>query len=399
MAANRVIEKTKDDKDSNWNKWCGFCRQVGQTPYLATTDPKDRIYFFLVFALRYRRDEFTRYATARTEPIGRKRVSTVLQAVGERFTVLDMPDPRLLPNGNFVPKLKWLFAYFDREDPAPKRVWPANLRILRAMHAVVLENPTEENWAALDLAIMAFFYLCRPGEYAKSPSTTPGLSKPFTLQDARFSTNKRSNLSAVSCDLNEVSVATHGSLTFTDQKNATKDETVGHSATDDPIFCPVRAVGRRVAHLRKHNAPPNTPLYTVYPGNNTPPVAITTGKHITPLLRQGAARVQDVTGIPPEKLQAYSLRSGGATALLCADTDPFIVQLLGRWNSDAMLRYLRAQAIPVTAHHSKKMLHCGNYTFIPTTGAAHQTVLHHHDIPSVLRPDEEDPELDVALLA
>jgi hypothetical protein len=77
--------------------------------------------------------------------------------------------------------------------------------------------------------------------------------------------------------------------------------------------------------------------------------------------------VQHVTGIPPERIEAYSLRSGGATALLCANIDEHVIQLLGRWKSDAMFRYLRTMAMPVTNHTSKAMLEHGHYTFAPTS--------------------------------
>ena len=59
------------------------------------------------------------------------------------------------------------------------------------------------------------------------------------------------------------------------------------------------------------------------------------------------------------------LRPGGATALLCAGVDPDLIQLLGRWLSDAMFRYLRVQA--ATKRLSQLMLEHGTYTFAPGT--------------------------------
>ncbi len=64
-------------------------------------------------------------------------------------------------------------------------------------------------------------------------------------------------------------------------------------------------------------------------------------------------------------LIARSLRPGSATALLCAGIDSDHIQLLGRWQSDAMFRYLRIQA--ATGDLSQKMLDHGGYSFAPGT--------------------------------
>ena len=62
-------------------------------------------------------------------------------------------------------------------------------------------------------------------------------------------------------------------------------------------------------------------------------------------------------------LSARSLRPGGATALMCAGVDSDFIQLMGRWQSDAMFRYLRCQV--ATSQLSQKMLDHGHYTFAP----------------------------------
>ena len=53
---------------------------------------------------------------------------------------------------------------------------------------------------------------------------------------------------------------------------------------------------------------------------------------------------QPSRGIPAASISCRSLRPGGATALLCAGVDDETIKLIGRWQSDAMLRYLRVDA-------------------------------------------------------
>ena len=69
----------------------------------------------------------------------------------------------------------------------------------------------------------------------------------------------------------------------------------------------------------------------------------------------------------PLRISARSLRPGGATALLCAGVDPDSIALLGRWKSDAMLRYLGIQATSHTRNLAQLMVQHGAFTFIPAS--------------------------------
>ncbi len=84
---------------------------------------------------------------------------------------------------------------------------------------------------------------------------------------------------------------------------------------------------------------------------------------VTNALRHAANACALRTGIDPALISARSLRPGGATALLCANVDKDAIMLLGCWKSDAMLRYLRIQAM--TPGFSQRMLDHGAYTFHP----------------------------------
>ena len=158
---------------------------------------------------------------------------------------------------------------------------------------------------------------------------------------------------------------THVALIFTDQKNCVKGETVGHCSSGDPFWDPVKRIARRVEYLRLQNAPADTPLFTYYDRHNQPKYITTLD--ITKCLRRAATSVYNKTGILPNRITGQSLRSGGATALLCANWDKDKIQLLGRWKSDAMLRYLRMQAMQATSEASKAMLNHGCFTFHPST--------------------------------
>ena len=52
-------------------------------------------------------------------------------------------------------------------------------------------------------------------------------------------------------------------------------------------------------------------------------------------------------------------------ALLCGKVDFNIIRMLGRWHSDAMMRYLHLQAQPVMKRFAVAMYNDGNYSFLP----------------------------------
>ena len=163
--------------------------------------------------------------------------------------------------------------------------------------------------------------------------------------------------------MNELKASVHATLTFDDQKNAVRGETTGHGRNGHPILCPHAALLSRVLHLRLHQAPPTTPLYTFY-GSDQKARPIYT-RDVTMLLRRGASEVKAITGIDPKQVTSYSLRSGGATTLLCSGVDENLIRLLGRWKSDAMFRYLRVQATSLTHNLSNTMLAYGSFSFQP----------------------------------
>jgi hypothetical protein len=96
------------------------------------------------------------------------------------------------------------------------------------------------------------------------------------------------------------------------------------------------------------------------------PQQITTAD-ITAELRAAAADVEHLTHIPPDRIEAYSLRSGGATSLLVSGVDDTAIRALGRWKSDAIFLYLRTQASSLTAGYSRHMLQHGQFTFSPSS--------------------------------
>ena len=68
-------------------------------------------------------------------------------------------------------------------------------------------------------------------------------------------------------------------------------------------------------------------------------------------------------------------------ALLCGNIDTDVIKLVGRWKSDAIFRYLHAQALPIITDLSRTMLKHGRFTLLPGSNIppAAVPILQHYD--------------------
>ena len=158
-------------------------------------------------------------------------------------------------------------------------------------------------------------------------------------------------------------------LSFPDQKNGEKATPVTHGNTSDSLLSPVQAVLRQVLrqvlHLRQHNAPPTTPLYSLYARGKFHPV---TAQDLTTALRSACSAIGAKVGLTPKDISVRALRNGGCVALIRAGVDTLKARLLGHWKSWSMLEYLKQTSIGISSF-AQQMLDSGSYV-IPR----HQTL-------------------------
>ena len=172
-------------------------------------------------------------------------------------------------------------------------------------------------------------------------------------------------VNAVNISLEQIEAATKCHLEFTDQKNGEKGEAVTHGDNTELLLSPLKAVRRRIEHLRQHHAPANTPLFTVYTPEG---VQTVTSRHITAALRQSCKIIGPDLGISPKDISARALRAGGAMALLRSGIDDTLIRLQGRWKSWAMLEYLHRSATD-TSEYAQLMVQGGTYVI-----SRHETI-------------------------
>jgi hypothetical protein len=218
-------------------------------------------------------------------------------------------------------------------------------------------NQNEGDAAISDVVAIAFYFLLRPGEYTGTTSD----DTPFLMQDIMFFKGN-TQLPEHTALLPDIEQATAVGLTFTTQKNGIRNEKIVHGLSGHPLCCPVKATARTVLHLRHNQASEAAPLASYYLGRRHHTVKT---KDVTDVLRFAASALVSKTGLTPQDISARSLRAGGAMALLCGNVDQDLIKLLGRWRSDAMMRYLFVQAEPIMKKFASAMFNNGAYSFLP----------------------------------
>ena len=337
---------------THWRKWTEFCCELGLDTFLEAFPNKTPI--LQVFLHRVRSGTLA----ADGDQVRARTAEDYLRSVAQTFLSVGKDDPRLNSAGSTDFRIARMIAAWKKEDPPPRRVKPIPIAVVRRLCEIAQALPPDSHLlrAIADMIIIAFFYLLRPGEYTDSTSDTV----PFTLGDVQLFLGPR-RLNLLSTPEEELLRATSASLTFTTQKNGVPGEVIRLGRTGHHFCCPTLAIVRRVLHLRTHGAPLSTPLARAFTADGPRSVTPT---HITTHLRNAVKYLGTDLGFLPSDVSARSLRAGGAMALLVSKVDTDVIQLLGRWRSDAMFRYLHIQAEPITRDFARRMFQA-DYTLVP----------------------------------
>jgi hypothetical protein len=145
-------------------------------------------------------------------------------------------------------------------------------------------------------------------------------------------------------------------------KNGVHGEVIDLGSSGDPELCPVLYLVCCILRLRHFNAPASTLLATHFSNQMWQPIS---PSDVTVTLCLAAAVLGPTYGFLPKDISTWPMRAAGATALLCAQVDTDIIQLIGRWRPDEILRYRHVQAQPVMRHFAQQMLTHGAFTMHP----------------------------------
>ena len=187
------------------------------------------------------------------------------------------------------------------------------------------------------MIILAFFFAMRSCEYLTIHT------KLLRIQDIRFFQERK--------DITQNRATNHLAdiicITFRDQKNGEKDETITLSRTTDPIMCPVRqgaCIVNRILAIPGQTA--DSTINTYQSGNHKYTLKSETA--IKRVRKLATALGSDQLGHDPLDIGLHSIRSAAAMAMILSGVPNYMVMLIGRWKSDAFLIYIRKHVAEFT---------------------------------------------------
>lgn len=147
------------------------------------------------------------------------------------------------------------------------------------------------------------------------------------------------------------------------QKNGWKGVCVHQETNGNLIHCPVRALGRRFAHIRRCTKDDTTFLSAFFAGGTRFDV---TDKDIRKSIKAAATILNypEFKGIPILRIDTHSLRSGGANALSLSGYSDREIQKMGRWRSATFKEYIREELACFSAGMSTNMKRKFNFVNI-----------------------------------
>ena len=244
---------------------------------------------------------------------------------------------------------------YSQADPAERPEKAVTCSLLREIASV---RATEEDRAVGQLTVGAFFFAMRSCEY--SGVNGERRTKLLRLRNVQFFRGRRRMLHSERSLLSADSV----SITFEFQKNDERDVTITQHCTHDAVLCPVRAWAALVRRVRGYRGTnDDTPVNAFVIGGTLK--FIRASRLVTKIRASATVIGEDVLGCPPSEFGTHSLRSGAAMAMYLNDVPTYTIMLVGRWSSEAFLKYIRRQVQEFTTGVSARMIQRGSFFNVP----------------------------------
>jgi hypothetical protein len=197
---------------------------------------------------------------------------------------------------------------------------------------------------------MAFFFAMRSCEYLKT--TGSRRTDPIRLGDITFRDRFNRIVPHTDPNLHE---AESVSITFRFQKRDLRDDTITQSRSGNRVYCPVIACATIVREMLADKWGPKDYVYKYRQENGT--WSSVTSQAALLMLRQFLRDTNsELLNIKPDECGLHSLRSSAAMAMYLNGIPVYTIMLLGRWSSDAFLRYIRKQVTEFSKGVARRMI-------------------------------------------
>jgi len=352
-----VVQGTNAKQARAWSRFNSYLILIGcyNDPYLESFSRAQRHRILVAFAHAIREGRFSseHHKTLKSESI-----RATLDCVAQTFKLADKPDPRLDGENKLAFILQRQLRYYSNSD-TPTIPQAAMIgSILREFYK--LSNSSSSDKALCELFIGAFFFAMRSCEYIKV--TGYHKTKLLQVKNIRFFRGKR----CLDHKDSLLHMADCVSITFELQKKDTKHDTITQHRSGNRILCPVRVWASIIKRIISYQTTTKeTAVNTYLLDNNS--IHLFTGKELLHRLRLATSSIgSDTLGFTADQIGLHSARSGAAMAMYLAGVPIFTIMLIGRWSSDAFMRYIRKQVKEFSEGISSKMIHHEQFFTIPS---------------------------------
>lgn len=145
-------------------------------------------------------------------------------------------------------------------------------------------------------------------------------------------------------------------ITFEFQKNEQRDDTVVQCRSGDPLLCPVKAWAAVAQRILSYPWGTLDSAVCSYKDHNGQAKLLTDAIVRTALRTAARTFGEHRLGFKASELGTHSLRSGAAMAMYLAGLPSYTIMLIGRWSSNAFLRYIRKQVQDFSNGVSRRMI-------------------------------------------
>jgi hypothetical protein len=140
-----------------------------------------------------------------------------------------------------------------------------------------------------------------------------------------------------------------------------QEHPITHHCTSDPLLCPVKIWCKIVRRISSYPASSQDTTVNVFRLESGAIHKFSGRDFLTYLRRAAVSLGQDILGYTPDQIGLHLARSGTAMAMYLAGVPVYTIMLLGRWSSDAFLRYIRKEVQEFSKSVSSKMIKRDNF--------------------------------------
>jgi len=353
---SRVTKGTINKENRVWKRWIEYtkCINFKHDIWLTFLTPESRTAIFGALAAALRQRQFSKPDP--TE-LASSTVQEAVSKLGEIFRINLGYNPTHVPGSEQVhPALSRQFRGMKNSDPGEVQQKALPVCVYWEMHkfaAASSSSSSDLDLTVANILTLAYFFCMRSCEYLDVQGERR--TKILCMRNIRFFDDKNRDITR---EYNKIHLAASVTLTFEFQKRDIRNDIISNDSTEGGKMCPVLAAAAIVKRIRSYNISsiPFEDIQINYVksggGFFTIPssVFLQRIRFIVDLL--GESRLSFTSS----EVGTHSNRSGGAMGMFLAGTPIYTIMLMGRWSSNAFMRYIRKQVLQLSHGISHCML-------------------------------------------